>query len=304
MQKALPVIAVIVVVGVLSLFAYVFRDRFNKKPAGLTINSSPTAAVFLNDKNVGNTPYDNANLPAGTYTLRLVPEEEGGVTRPPWETRLDLSPQVTAVVSRQFAETEADSSGSVLQLVKDSVGKTYLSVISDPDNITLAVDSEPRGFTPLTKVEISPGSHHLNLTSPGFKPQEMNVSIVQGYNLIVSVKLAADPLVLTPPQVSTTSASLATASPIPSPLASQSPSPATPSSSLSMVAKPYVLIKETGTGWLRVRQEPSSTGAELGKANVGEKFPYLGESTESGWHKIQFDSQPGWVSGRYVDLVK
>ena len=65
-----------------------------------------------------------------------------------------------------------------------------------------------------------------------------------------------------------------------------------------------MIINETGTGWLRVRKDPSASSEELGKANVGEKLKYLGDTTDTGWFKVEFESQPGYVSGRYITLVK
>jgi len=66
----------------------------------------------------------------------------------------------------------------------------------------------------------------------------------------------------------------------------------------------YVIIQETGTGWLRVRKEPSSSGEELGKVNVGEKLPYLGETSETGWHQVEFEGSKGWLSAKYATLIK
>ena len=294
MKNLFTLVGILLIVTGLGLTTYFFRTRLNKKPAGLEINTSPAASVYLNDKNVGTTPYSDKNLPPGEYTVRLVPDPLAGRSLPPWESRLELSPLVTTVINRTFAESETDSSGSLLQLIKEPGGRTYLSVISDPDTVSLDLDGLPNGFTPATKLAVTPGSHTLSFSSPGYKPQELTVNTVKGYNLIVSAKLAVDQLVLTPPPVSSPSASPAVAS------ASAVPSPP----AVSQISKPYVLIKETGTGWLRVRQEPSGTAEELGKANVGEKLKYLGESTETGWHKVSFENLPGWVSGKYVDLVK
>lgn len=296
MKNLLTVIGILFVITGLGLLTYFFRGRLNKKPAGLEVNTSPASAVFLNDKNVGTTPYSDKNLKPGEYTIRLVPDPVDGKSLPPWENRLELSSLVTTVINRTFAESETDSSGSILQLVKEPGGKTYLSVISDPDTVSLDIDGKSSGFTPATKLDITPGSHTLNFSSPGYKSQELTVNTVKGYNLIVNAKLGTDQLVLTPPPVASPSASPAVAS------GSASPSPAVVAA--SPLAKPYVVVQETGTGWLRVRQEPSATADELGKANVNEKLKYLGESTETGWYKVEFEGSPGWVSGKYVDLVK
>ena len=61
-----------------------------------------------------------------------------------------------------------------------------------------------------------------------------------------------------------------------------------------------VTILPTGVGWLRVRSEPSLSGTEVTKVNVGEKFLVLEEKTD--WVKIKLsDGGEGWVSSDYVE---
>lgn len=267
------------------------KDLFVKSPSGLEIATSPAATVFLNGENKGETPYSDKNLKPGSYTLKLVPVADS--TLPPYETKLTLISRVSTILSRTFAASDLDSSGYTLQLVEEGSGETYLSVISEPDTVSATIDDKPSGFTPLSKLPLAPGSHQLVVASPGYLGQELAVTTVKGYNLIVNFKLASQVITLTPPTPATPSASVA-------PLASAIPA----SSSATTMAKPYVLIGETGTGWLRVRQEDSGSSEELGKANTGEMLKYLGESTELGWHKVEFESQVGWVSGKYATIVK
>ena len=66
--------------------------------------------------------------------------------------------------------------------------------------------------------------------------------------------------------------------------------------------KPYVEIKETPTGWLRVRSAPSTNATESGQVKPGETYSYL-EEEENGWYKIEFEGKPGWISGTYADLI-
>jgi len=52
---------------------------------------------------------------------------------------------------------------------------------------------------------------------------------------------------------------------------------------------------------LRVRDEATASGNELGFAVVGEEYDYLGEK-ENGWYMIDFEGEEGWVSGKYVEV--
>ena len=171
--------------------------------------------------------------------------------------------------------------------------------MTDPDTANITLDGSPEGYSPLSRLEVTPGSHTLLLSSPGYKPLSISVNTAAGHNLIVKAKLAIDTIQLSSPPPASESAS-PNPSPSPSPTASASPRV----SPTPVMNKPYVLIEETGTGWLRVRSEPTATGEELGQADVGAKLKYLGETTEDGWHQVQFEGQTGWVSGRYASVVR
>lgn len=294
MNKLLPVIFATIFLGGCTI-----QDVFVKAPAGLSITTSPQATVFINDENRGETPFTDKEMKPGSYSIKLVPSEDNLV---PYETKIELTSKASAIISRNFAPSEIDSSGYVLQLQEDPGGSTYLSVISDPDNVNVTLDDVPSGFTPLSKLPINPGAHSLHVTSPGFSEQALPINATSGYNLIVSFKLAGQSLTLTPPSPSPDPASLE--SPTASLSASASPSPTPASTPTLSMEKPYVIIGETETGWLRVRKEASGTSDEIGKVDTGEQLKYLGESTELGWFKIEFEGQVGWVSGRYVTLVK
>lgn len=272
------------------------KDLFIKPPAGLDIMTSPGSTVFINGENKGNTPFSDKAMKPGVYTLKLVPTDTSLL---PYETSLNLSSHASSVISRNLATTELDGSGYTLELQPDNASETYLSIISEPDTINVTIDGKPSGFTPLSKMTTTPGTHALLVTSPGFIEQQLSVNTAKGYNLIVSLKLGTQAITLSQATTATSSSEIIS-SPLPSPT---TPNTATKSAT-KIVEKPYILIEETGTGWLRVRKDPSGTADELGKANTGEKLPYLGESTEIGWFKVQFEGSNGWVSGKYVTLVK
>jgi len=52
-----------------------------------------------------------------------------------------------------------------------------------------------------------------------------------------------------------------------------------------------------------VRTLPGTHGAQRGVAHEGAKLPYLGETSGNGWLKVEYKSEPGWVSGKYGRLV-
>lgn len=59
-----------------------------------------------------------------------------------------------------------------------------------------------------------------------------------------------------------------------------------------------VLIEETGTGWLRVREGPGTSYKEVTKVDVGDTFPLLEESYS--WYKIRIEDKEGWIYSEYA----
>ena len=54
-----------------------------------------------------------------------------------------------------------------------------------------------------------------------------------------------------------------------------------------------------------VRTAPNTkTGVIIGTAKKNTRLVYLGETSDEGWHMVQYNNQNGWVSGKYSDLVE
>ena len=53
-----------------------------------------------------------------------------------------------------------------------------------------------------------------------------------------------------------------------------------------------------------VRQTPDREGRKLGVVHEGDILLYLGQTTQEGWHEIEYKGKPGWVSGKYGRLIK
>ena len=52
-----------------------------------------------------------------------------------------------------------------------------------------------------------------------------------------------------------------------------------------------------GNCW--VRTAPNTDGEKLGVAKNGWTYDYQGQTSENGWHLIEYDGRNGWVSGKY-----
>lgn len=52
-----------------------------------------------------------------------------------------------------------------------------------------------------------------------------------------------------------------------------------------------------------VRTGPGTKNKDIGVAHSLDKLPYLGQTSENGWHMVQFNGKTAWVSGKYGKLV-
>ncbi|MEK7127250.1 MAG: PEGA domain-containing protein [Patescibacteria group bacterium] len=243
--------------------------------AALQIQSFPKAEVFLDNNQVGQTPFKDEKLKPGEYNLKL---SAGSME---WSAKIKLYSDTITFVNRDLADPVKNSGGEILTLEKLADGKiSEITVVSEPNGAIVKVDGKSVGTAPLTVSDVTPGDHEVGLSYPGYRDRFFRGRAVAGYRLNVAVqlgKLAEDTTVLTP-----------------------APKPATAS---AIIVKPYVTIKETPTGWLRVRFSPSTSATESGRVNPGDNFPLLSEQT--GWVQIKIsDILSGWVSDSYVEKVK
>lgn len=250
-----------------------------KKLAGLNIDSLPEASIFLNGEYQGLTPFKKEELKPGEYLLKLVPRQ-GDYSS--WEKQIKLTSGTATAVSYRFAENEEEVSSQILNLepIADKK-KASLGVSSIPDGAIIKINGETKGFSPLSLEDILEGEHTLLLSAPSFEEKQIKVRLVAGHKLLLNVQLAKEE----EEEEASPSAEIA--------------GEATRSAE---IARPYVEIKETPTGWLRVRSEPTTAkDNEVTKVDPGEQFKLLDES-ENGWYQIEYEpGKKGWISGQYAE---
>lgn len=265
----------------------------SSQKSGLQVTSNPQATVLLDGQSLGITPIQEEGIKSGTYTIKLVPSDN---SLQPWETQITLVPGVLTVIDRKLAASLDQSHGYSLSFEKlQSSDQSRLAVTTIPDSVTVTVDGNPQGFTPVSLDTLTEGEHTILLTSPGFEDKTIRARTVAGYSLTISAQLAkkGSPDLLGLNTEASPSAFLAT------PSANLSPSPASTSSA---IPKPYIEI-DSSVGWANIRPEPNTNNTAFSQANNGERFPYLNQST-NGYYKIQYSpTQIGWVSSQYSTLV-
>lgn len=182
-----------------------------------------------------------------------------------WEGKIKLIPGVLTVLNRELTPDSSSSAGEVLTLEK---GKG-VTIISNPSGALVEINGKQYGNTPIS-VDIAPGEHTFAIKKPSYLNRSIRATVPDGYNLVINADLAlseADLTKLTAPVITET---------------------------------PKVLVKNTPTGFLRVREKASVTSPELAKVSPGDELVLLEELSD--WVRIRLSNgTEGYVSSTYVE---
>jgi hypothetical protein len=240
------------------------------KKSGLEVMSFPIAKVYINSKEMGLTPYKNMNLKPGENEVKLISGNKE------WKRKIDLQNNINTVIDWQFGDDSNGNNGYILYLEKTGDKKASLLVNTNPDKSTITVDGEVKGISPIRVSEIGEGDKQLSVSFPGYKDINIFMKAINGYQLVVDVKLTTEKNNIDQIINSENEA---------------------PNSGLSVAKK--ITIKETETGWLKVREASSSSGKEVTRVKPGEQYTLLEEGID--WYKIDLgNGKNGWISATYA----
>lgn len=185
-----------------------------------------------------------------------------------WQGKVKLIAGTLTVINRELSKEAASWAGEVLTLKRGR----GITIISNPSESDVEIDGKSYGKTPLT-VNVDSGEHTLILSHPSYLKRSIHARLPGSYNLTVSVDLAlseADLATISTPVITTTL---------------------------------EVVVKETSTGFLRVRDKPSLLGKEIAQVKPGDRLVLLEEL--SGWDRVRLaDNTEGYVSSSYVEKKK
>lgn len=230
------------------------------KPAALQITSTPEASVFLDGKHVGKTPFSSDQLKSGEYLVKLTAGDASYVGK------INLAGGTLTVINRQLSSNFLAASGETLWLEKDKEG---VFIVSMPAGADVVLDGTLVGQTPLLAADIAPGDHKITLTKIGYELREFTIKTSKGWQLVADVSLSAQ-------------------------LAQDTKG----AEKLTLAPSPKIQVTQTPQGFLRVRQEPSTTALEIGRVKTGDELEVIQEKGD--WVKIKFEGKLGWVSSQYV----
>lgn len=251
---------------------FLFGCTFGIKRSALEVYSSPEAKVFVNGKEVGSTPYKNTAMSPQAVEVKL------NVGTKQIIKKINLKNGLTSVLDWKF-DDNGDDGGYVLNMENTGSEKCGLLINSIPSQATITVDNQITDFTPKRIDDLGTGEKHVAISFPGFQSSNLFLRTTTGYNLVVETKLIKDNQVIAPIEEETATAS-----------------------AMTTANKNEILIKQTETGWLKVRESNNGSSNEVAKVNPGEKYEMLEE--DNGWIKIKLtDGKTGWISAKYAEKV-
>ncbi len=238
------------------------------KKSGIEIISYPSSKVFIDNKEVGMSPYKNNSLTPGDKEIKLI------IDGAEWKKTVHLENRANTVINREIDPDISKNGGYLLYL--ESTGdnkKAGLLITTKPDRTAVSIDGEIKGFSPLRIDDIGEGDKQITLSFPGYKTIDMFIRSTYGYQLVVEADLASEIVVNNQEPVLETT-----------------------------VVEKKVKIKTTETGWLRVREEPNGNSKEITKVNPNEIYTLLEEKDD--WQKIDLgNGKNGWISAKYADKI-
>jgi hypothetical protein len=134
----IKILGVIVLALVIFLAVFLFIVGFFKsKKAALRIESSPTSSIYLDNVQVGQTPFETT-WDSGEVVLKIVPQSSNLAF---YETKIFLTSGVRTVVRWFFGESQETSMGEIISFEKTSSDEVSISVVSEPDGAQVSLDS-------------------------------------------------------------------------------------------------------------------------------------------------------------------
>lgn len=287
MKKAFVLVAPLFIAIIVFVLVTYFLNRNSGKGA-LQVTSFPQSNVYLNGRLIGQTPLCIGTekckiqdmLKIGEYSIKLIPLE-GGFK--PYDEKISINKSTLTVVDRTFL-SGASSSGSVITLTPISDKKdAQLLVISLPSYGNVFLDSNQVGTTPLLLKNLTESDHDLQITKDGYSDKLIKIRTALGYKLTSLVFLGVNPNFAS----------------ISGELQDKTQNTTEQATKSAITSSPKIVVLNTPTGFLRVREESSINSLEIGRVLPGEEYELIDE--KDGWFQIRLkDDKIGWVSAQYA----
>ena len=272
-RKIIATILSILGITIIGFSILLYLGFFKPQNAGILINSDPQSVVFINNKEVGVTPYEENRKP-GEISIRIKPISGFNLVLDDYETKINLVSGIRTIIEREFRSSDDYTSGAIVSFEKAKNNESLVTIISIPDGADVSVDGQAYGFTPI-KINIPAGDHSLLISIDGYLSKELPIVVYKGYKLTAIVKLSKVDEIISEPF----------------------------DNDLTNKIKFKIRIDQNDVGFLRVRSGSSVGFPEVGQVKPGEIYDVIGTGENNKWYKIEFGDISGWVSADFVTKI-
>lgn len=168
-------------------------DDYTKKSAITVESEHQQATVFINDEQVGITPFESTNIKPGDNKIAIKTDNQI------YETTINFLPQdnngiYNILIKKDLGVSNIFSSGQEFWYEKNS--SLLLKINSDPKEADVYIDDTKVGVTPFYSENITKGEYKIKLHINGYESQEFRVIIDDSYTVNVNAKLFPMPIPL------------------------------------------------------------------------------------------------------------
>lgn len=187
-RKIITTILALIGLSIIGFSLLTFIGFFKNQTAGILIESDPKSTVYIDDQEVGKTPFE-ANIESKDIIIKIKPDIQQDQIIDDYETKLSLVPGIRTIIRRTFSSNEDLIDGETVSFEKISARDSMVSIISVPEKVQIIIDGKTVGYTP-TQFNLSAGDHSLVLNLDGYVEKSLPIRVYRGYKLTASVKLA------------------------------------------------------------------------------------------------------------------
>ena len=270
---------------ILFVFAkYFYLDKKNEF-GQLKVVSSPEASLFIDNVAIAKTPFEG-RYKIGEYLIKLIPEGTATDTAS-WQGKVKVYKNSLTYINREMGTTDITSAGEIFYPTRmdtppETPNNGEIAIETDPNGAIVKLDNDEKGVASMVLSDVPKGTHEINIYLPGFFPRTQKINVEEGYRVNAFFKLAID---LSQKQ-STPSAQL---------------NPKTTNKNNNILFS--VKIKDTPTGFLRVREDATISASEEAQVKPGQTFDVLEE--KSSWYRISYEpNKDGWISAEYTEKLQ
>jgi len=260
-----------VIGGVFLIYHYLSNQK-----AVLVIETNVSSQVYINDRQVGKTPFEG-EFEQKEVDLKLIPEsfEQALV---PYETRIKLTSGVKTIVRREFGAEEGSSSGVEVSFDRSVNSEASIAVVTEPTGAKVYIDDVFVDVAPAKSSDLTNAIYKVVIEAEGYGEKSVMVQAQKGYLLTVFADLAKVALPKEDDMVNLQQ------------LEDEN-------------KQETVQILDTPIGFLRVRSNPSTLSSEIAQVEPEDEYSLLEISEDEDWYKIQLDEEiEGWVSVEYAKI--